>query len=121
MNCSCCAYYGDLTDISDDTKRALVDISYSHQNNEERKATNEPRLFVRDADKRLKEHIDQSGQSCPLCESFLVLPDCFLSMVGSYLDDIALEQSRKFAERIKARQRENKPIDKNFMYPFGFD
>ena len=178
VNCAICSYYEDLTDISDVTKKALIDISYSHQLNEELKSTiraeelfnrhpnskhelvleyfSEPdsddvspepdeafekdlddnpdiakfiigghfvkggRLFVRGRDKELQNYIDQLGKSCPLCGSYLVLPDVFLSMVGSYLDNIALERSRLFVKRLKASERENKSIDKNLMYPFSF-
>lgn len=37
VDCSSCEYYGDLSDISDDAKKALIGATTAHQLNEEQK------------------------------------------------------------------------------------
>jgi hypothetical protein len=50
--------------------------------------------FTTDVDKSLESFQDQIEIACPKCDSYLVVPNAFYSMVGNYQDKIDLERSR---------------------------
>ena len=105
VDCTKCVYCGDLTDLTDEAKRALIDSTVFHMLEEERLETlrrNEepgPRLQYNSKTELL---INQAHDiSCDKCGSLFVVPQSFFYMVGSYEDTICLERSRRLQKNLK--------------------
>ena len=104
VDCTKCEYCGDLTDLTDEAKAALIDSTSFHNLEEERLLSlsekREPRAAVRYNKKSELLISQEQNISCDKCGSLFVVPQSFYSMVGRYRDDINLERSRRWRKNL---------------------
>ena len=114
VDCTRCEYYGDLTDLPDEAKRALIASTVFHNLEEERLSSlsemREPRAFVKNNSKSELLISQEHNISCDKCGSLLVVPQSFYSMVGSYEDDICHERSHRWQKNLMRLDDEGKLI-----------
>ena len=114
VDCTSCEYYGDLTDITDEAKRALIDSTTFHHREEERfsaiNAMREPRAFVQNNSKSELLLSQEQNITCEKCGSLFVVPKSFYQMVGSYQDRIAHERSWRWKKGLRQLDGEGKLI-----------
>jgi len=104
VDCTKCEYCGDLTNLTDEAKKALIDSTVFHELEEERllalSENREPRAFVRDNSKSGLLISQEQNISCDKCGSLFVVPDSFFQMVGQYEDDIGVERSHRWQKNL---------------------
>jgi len=114
VDCTKCEYCGDLTDLTDEAKRALIDSTVFHNLEEERLSAlsemKEPRAFVKNNSKSLLLMYEEQNITCDKCGSLLVVPQSFYQMVGSYEDKICLERSHRWQKNLMKLDGEGKLI-----------
>jgi len=112
VDCTKCEYCGDLTDLTDEAKRALIDSTVFHELEEERllalSEMREPRAFVRDNAKSELLISQEQNISCDKCGSLFVVPDSFFQMVGIYEDNIGVERSHRWRKSLMKLDDEGK-------------
>lgn len=104
VDCTKCEYCGDLTDLTDEAKKALIDSTVFHLLEEERLSSlsemREPRAFVRGNSKSWLLKSQEQNITCDKCGSLFVVPESFYQMVGNYEDLIAHERSRRWQKKL---------------------
>ena len=114
VDCTKCEYYGDLTDLPDEAKRALIHSTTFHKLEDERLSAlsekREPREFVKNNSKSALLISQEQNITCEKCGSLLVVPQTFYSMVGSYEDNICLERSHRWKKNLRRLDGEGKLI-----------